>query len=272
MSRKFSDESYGIGQQERKVVYNYLSHRSVKGGEKFVLGEDLALAEKIHNRRFTDVRISDESDARQFSTVLTLNRFLAVDMPQLLLETRDFVENYTSVGLNLSLTGTTHTYTSALTLKVSPESGQTREQVLILGQLDLSTCGSRLSAFGEDIKNQTGAVKNLHLQLPLYIGNLLWREVVVEDDESYIIILDIFLNLFQLTLSDVCSGIGIIHFLYEAGFGFRSGSGCKKGEFVKILLYFCLGLLLGDKSDEDGPLACFLIYDVVFYHFALNFL
>ena len=102
-----------------------------------------------------------------------------------------FVEDYAAVGLDLSLARAAHAYTAALTLKVCPHAGEPREQVLVLGQLHLCLGIGCARSLGKDIEDEASAVEDLDLQLPLYVGYLLRRQIIVEDSHRDIIVFDI---------------------------------------------------------------------------------
>ena len=172
MRRQFADESDCVRQQKRQIFYNHLAYGSVECGKEFVLGEDIALAEKIHECRFADIGISDESYTGKFSAIFPLHYFLLVNGDKFLFETGDLVENYASVRLYLCLAGATHAYTAALAFKVCPHAGKTGKQILVLRKFHLSTGCGGLRPFCKYVENQTCAVKNFDFKLFLDVGDL----------------------------------------------------------------------------------------------------
>ena len=109
VGRQFADESYGIGKEERQVVYHYLANGGVEGGKEFVLGKHLALAEQIHDGRFTYVGIAHQCHAHHSASVLSLCSLLLVDFCQSLFEETHSAEDDTAVHLKLGLTWSTQT-------------------------------------------------------------------------------------------------------------------------------------------------------------------
>ncbi len=173
MRGEFADKADGVGEQEREVVDNHLAHCSVERGEKFVFGKHIRLAQQVHQRGLAHIGIAHKGDAREFASVFALYGFLLVDALQFLFQPRNLVEDDTSVGLNLGLTRTAHTDTASLAFEVSPHSGESRQQVLVLRKFHLSACGCRLRSLGEDVENQVCAVENLHFQFVLDVEHLL---------------------------------------------------------------------------------------------------
>ena len=159
---ELANKPYGVGEQEREVVDNHLAHSGVESGKKFVFGKHIALAEQIHKGGFTHIGVADKGNTGEFSAILALDGLLAVESAETLLKERDFVENDTTVGLNLSLTGTAHTDTTALALEVGPHASESRQEILILCEFDLHLGIGGLCTLGKDVQNQIGSVKHLH--------------------------------------------------------------------------------------------------------------
>ncbi len=172
MSGQLAYETYGVGEQKRQIVDNDLAHRGVERGEKLVFGKHLALAQHIHQSRLAGIGIAHESHARELAAVFALHGLLLVDGAQLLLQQRYFRQDYTAVGLDLRLARAAHAYTAALAFEVSPHARKSRQQILILGQLDLRLGVGRTRTLGKDVEDETGTVKYLHLELALDIHHL----------------------------------------------------------------------------------------------------
>ena len=77
--RQFADEPDRIRKQERQVVEDHLADRGVERGEELVLGKNLALRNKVHQRRFADVGIAHQRHADHRTAVGALDRHLTVD-------------------------------------------------------------------------------------------------------------------------------------------------------------------------------------------------
>jgi hypothetical protein len=100
----------------------------------------------------------------------------------LLLQFLDTTLDETAVRLQLGLTGTSGTYTTAQPLQVGPLAHKPWQQVLVLCQFHLKLAFPRVSVATEHIKDQGGAVDDFHLE-GVFQGPLLrWVEFVVADD------------------------------------------------------------------------------------------
>ena len=105
MRGKLADKTYRIGEQKWQIVNHHFAHRGIECRKEFVFGKDIALAQHIHKSRLAGIGISDESHTGKLATVFALNGFLLVNIFELLFKQRYTAENYTTVGLNLSLAG-----------------------------------------------------------------------------------------------------------------------------------------------------------------------
>ena len=157
---------YQVGRQLADKSY------CVESGEEFVLGKDLALGEQVHNGALAHVGVADKGHTDESAAVLALSGLLLVYLGQAFFEQAHAAEDDTTVHLKLGFTRTTQSYrtftatrarTTALALKVSPESLQTRQHVSILCQFHLCLGGSSLGAHGKDVENKRCAVENLYL-------------------------------------------------------------------------------------------------------------
>ena len=172
VGRQLADKSYCVGKEERQIFHHDLSYGGVESGEEFVLGKDLALGEQVHNGALAHVGVADKGHTDESAAVLALSGLLLVYLGQAFFEQAHAAEDDTTVHLKLGFTRTTQSYrtftatrarTTALALKVSPESLQTRQHVSILCQFHLCLGGSSLGAHGKDVENKRCAVENLYL-------------------------------------------------------------------------------------------------------------
>lgn len=254
MCGEFANEADGVGEEHREVVDGDFAHRGVECREELVFGEDVALAEEVHEGRFAHVGVSDESDAREFAAVFALDSLLSVDRAQFLLEASDFVEDDTSVGLNLSFAGTAHTDAATLTLEVGPHARESREEVLVLSQFDLSLGMGGLGTTGEYVEDEACAVEDLDFEFALEVGDLLGGEVVIEYYHGDVVSLDVGDYFFQLAFTDEGVRIWVVKFLGEDLASLGAGSVGEEGELVEVFLDVCLILIRGNETDEDGSL------------------
>ena len=108
------------------------------------------------------------------------------------------------------------------------------------------------------VENEAGAVENLHLQLLLDVLHLLGREVVVEDDHTYLVLVDVVFYLGQLACADKGAGVGHVEPLQEFLHGLGSGGLGQEGQLVEVLVGFRLVLGVGNQSYQDGAFGFFL--------------
>ncbi len=144
---------------------------------------------------------------------------------------------------------------------MGPHAGQSREQILVLRQLNLRLGVGCLSAFCKYIENQACAVENLYLQLTLDIGDLLGCEVVVENSHTDAVVLHILLDFGKFALAYECAGVGVGQFLQKAFFGdgtCRVGEKCK---LVEVFVGFRFVLCRCDYAYKDCAFRNFFIYD-----------
>lgn len=86
-------------------------------------------------------------------TAFTACDGLAVKVSEAFLQQGDSVLDNSSVSLNLCLSGATHSDTTLLAFEVAPESREAGEEILVLCEFYLGTCGGGLCASGEDIED-----------------------------------------------------------------------------------------------------------------------
>ena len=110
VGRQLSDESYGICEEERQIVYHHLSYGSIEGGKELVFGEHLALGEQVHDGTLAHVGISYQCHTDHSAAVLALGVLLLVDFGKSLLEQAHSAQDDTAVHLELGFTRSTKTY------------------------------------------------------------------------------------------------------------------------------------------------------------------
>ena len=167
----------------------------------------------------------------------------------------------------------TRTRAATLTLQVGPQPLQTGQHIPILGQFDLCLGLGGLGTHGKDVEDERRAVQYLDLQLGLDIAYLLGRQLIVEDDHTYrlghhapllglgrtvvaplvvgiLLLLDVLLDLLELSLSDIRHLTGPLHLLRETLDGDCPGSISQKFQLVEIFFRLGLVLLLRDESHQ----------------------
>src|SRR5689334_3367945 len=96
----------------------------------------------------------------------------------------DLFPNHSTVGLELCFTGPPKTDTTTNSGQVRPHSGESREEILQLGEFDLQLGFGGSRSGREDVENHLGPVHHPDLQLSFEIRALIWGEFFVEYDEG----------------------------------------------------------------------------------------
>src|SRR5690554_2995180 len=125
--------------------------------------------------------MAHQRNADQFTAIFPLGGHLSVNFFQIVLKLGDDVANDPPVGLDLLLPRAPHSDTPSLSLKVGPHSGESRQQVLVLGQLYLGFGMGRAGTTGKDVENQVGPVEDATLKYGLDVLQLRGRKLVVEN-------------------------------------------------------------------------------------------
>ena len=288
---QFSDESYGISEQEGKVFYHHLADGGVEGGEQLVLGKHLALGQHIHDGALTDVGISHECHADESAPVLALRRLLLVYLRQTFFQQRHAVQDDASVHLQLCLTRSAQSHgtlsaaaarAAALSLKVRPQPLQTGQHVAILRQLHLRLGIRRLGTHGEDVEDEARAVENLYFQFVFDVTDLLGAQLVVEYHHSdrlravallwvvqlllpfvvgLLLRLDVFAYLLQLSRTHIRHTRRAVHPLRETLYGNGTGSVGQKFQLVEIFLRLRFVLLRRNESHQHSRFRLRFRYD-----------
>ena len=182
--RELPDEPHGVG-EERHLPFGkpVAPGGRVEGGEELVLGEHPGPGERVHERGLARVRVPDQRAAVHAVAARALHFPLAVHLLEPLLQERDLLAHAAAVDFELGFAGASGAYAALLTRQVDPHSGEPREEVLELRQLDLEAGLARAGALGEDGEDQLAAVDHLALELGLQVLHLAGGEIVVEDDE-----------------------------------------------------------------------------------------
>jgi hypothetical protein len=130
-----------------------------------------------------------------------------MNVTQLALDVDDSLAELAAVAFELCLTGAAQTdTTNALAGEVGPETGQTRQPVFELRQLDLETPLVGRRAPGEDIEDKRRAIDDLHVERALEIPLLSGAEIVVDHNHVITDVVAPGLDLFELPFSDVGAG------------------------------------------------------------------
>ena len=210
------------------------------------VANSLSSGQQVHDGAFAHICISDQGNTHQRTAVAALAGHLTVDLLELVFEAGYAVQNDTTVGLQLALTGTPHVDTASLALEVGPHTRQAGQQILVLGQLDLRLGVGRTGALGKDVQDQSGTVYNAAVGLLFYVAHLGWAQFVVKDHIVDIVLLDILLDLFELALAEICAGERMVQPLGKPFLHDDVGRLCKKDELVQILFALLYLVFIAD--------------------------
>ena len=78
--RQFADEADGVGEQEWQVFDDHFADSGVQSGKEFVFGEDIGLADEIHQGGLAHVGIADKGYSDELTTVAALRLLLAINI------------------------------------------------------------------------------------------------------------------------------------------------------------------------------------------------
>ena len=121
-------------------------------------------------------------------------------------------------------------------VEVRPHSGQARQQILILGQLDLRLGVRRPCAAREDVEDEQRAVEHERVQRLLDVLLLRRLQVVVDNHGLYVVLFDILPDLFELAGAHIGPRVGHGQILREALDGGGSGRLDQECKLVEVLV------------------------------------
>ena len=211
-------------------------------------------AQNIHQGRFADVGITHQRHTHHRTPVRSLDSHLTVDLLQILLEFADPVADDSTVRFDLALAGTAARSRAApLPLQVRPHTRQTREHILVIGQLHLGLGIGRLRPRHENIENQTRAVENPAGHGRLDVARLRRREFVVENRHVDLLLLAIGSDLLQFPRTDINTGRRLRKALRKTTDTYDTGRFSQKFQFGEVLFRLTRILLIPDDRDQYGP-------------------
>src|SRR4051812_15148305 len=177
---------------------------------------------------------------------------MGVDVTKLALDVDDPFAELAAVALELGLTRAAQTDAAdALPGEVGPESGQPRQAVFELRQLDLEAPLVSRRAAGEDVEDERRAVDDFDVERALEVALLGRGEIVVNHDHVVADVVAPRLDLLELPLADVGAGQGMGELLrYRADDLDVDGFGQPRQLFQRI--GGSPGLILTLDGDQEG--------------------
>ena len=156
----------------------------------------------------------------------------------------------TAVGFQLGFAGALGadrplTAGARLTLQMRPHTDQTRQQVLILGQLHLQTALFRLGPLGKNIEDQAAAVDDLHAGHLRQHTDLGGAQVIIEDHHGGMFLLHHAPDFLHLPLADKAVGIGFLTALQDHAHHRAAGRVHQRRQLLHALL---IGIVLAQNA------------------------
>jgi hypothetical protein len=151
----------------------------------------------------------------------------------LALQAGDLVADEAAVGLELRLAGAAGADPPFEALEVGPLAAQSRENVLVLRQLNLETAFLRAGVLREDVEDQRRAIKHLHVERLLEVALLRRRQLIVEDDGGVIEPSPLRDDLRDLAFAYVGGGVAAVQPLRRLADDARSGGVRQQRQFVE---------------------------------------
>ena len=138
--------------------------------------------------------------------------------------------------------------------------------MLELGQFNLQFTLCRLCAQREDIQDQACSVQHPAFQRPFEVTLLYRRNWVIDDYDVRPLLLDDFLEFFDLALADKGSGMGLVayrmHYCNDDG---TRGFGEQAGFiYVEVGFLTCIGLVQDDRP-VDAFVDLLIVLPVLVY-------
>ena len=139
-----------LGSARRRVV-------GIERGEELVLGHHRRSGQRVEQGALAGVGVADEGDDRNrhVPSAVAVVLAMGMDLGQLALDLDDPFAELAAVALELGLAGAAQTDAAdTLAREVGPQTGQPRQPVFELGQLDLEAGLVRRRPAGEDVEDR----------------------------------------------------------------------------------------------------------------------
>ncbi len=255
--RELADEADCVGEEDFLVIWEEeLAGGGVERGEKLIGGEDAGAGEEIEESGLAGVCVANEGGDGPMlaAAALALDGAVLADIGEIALEAGDALLDAAAVDLELSLAGAAGADAAALAGKVCPHAGEAREEVLKLGELDLKAALAGVSALGEDIEDELGAVEDLAGGEFFQVAPLGGGELVIEDDRGDLLDAALLGDVLGLALADIEGGGGLVEFLGDGADDIGAGGGGQLGELEEGVLEFPFINAIALEAYEEGLL------------------
>ena len=258
--RQAADEADRVYEHDPSAVRQ---SQSAGGGvercKELVLGEHARLSQRVHQRRFSGVGVTDYCNSLNlvlFSS-LACKLSAAGERFKPVLKIFYSAADVAAVGLELCFTRSSRADSSAQARHTRALAAEPREQIFKLRQLDLQFALAASCACGEDIEYQLRAVNDAHIGYVLNISLLRRGQLAVENEQVNVVVGAEGLYLLEPARAYERRGIGSLAPLSHARFDLGSGSLCQLLELVERRLAVIFAHVHADKHGGFGLLYIF---------------
>src|ERR1043166_7674404 len=229
------DEADGVGQHHALAARQaQRAYRWIERREELVLGDDPGVRQRVHQRRFTRIRIAHERHrgVRHFEPLAALDRAGLLNGREALLQLSDPLADTAAIDLELRLAGAARADAAAQARQVRPLARQPRAHVFELRELDLELALIAARALRENIENQLAPVDHAKLERALEVALLRGCQVFVKNDEIGLRFLDGGADLLDLAAADERRGRDLSERLGKSPDDVRAGA---LGQFLQLV-------------------------------------
>ena len=234
--------------------------RRVQRVKQPVVGRDARARESVEQGGLACIRVADQRHDGNgvLHAALTLRGAHAAHLVQLRLQAGDALADVAAVRFELRLAGAARADAAAQAGHRRAHTGELRQQILILRQLDLQAALGRFGALGKDIQNQGAAVQDGRIRQLLQRADLGRREVVVKHNERCPRALKQRAHLLRLSLADEAVRVRRVAVLQHLCL---TDAARRLEESLQLVQRLVRGVLLRPEAvraqaDQDG-LLCF---------------
>ena len=229
-----ADESDGIRQQDFAARGKLeLAQLGVERGEHAGGLEHARLGEGVEQCAFAGVGVADERDDRDGHGLATLALLVAdaADALELGLDVAEAMVDLAAIGFELGFTRAAGADAAAKLGHGAAASGEARELVLELGELDLELALAGAGVAGEDVEDELRAIDDVAGQAGFDVAKLRRGKVVIEQDERRVGAGDGADDFFDFAFADEARGVGFLPALDERG---DDGGTGRAGELFEL--------------------------------------
>ena len=257
---EFADKTDGVRQQNVLVGgQTQAPRRRIEGGEQFILGQRGGPGEGVEQSRFAGIGVADDRGQRPEVALAAraLGGALTADDLEFPGNAADAVLHPAAVGFQLRFAVTAHADAALLPGQVTPKTGEPRQQMLELGQLDLQLAFAGSGALGEDIEDERGPVEHLAFEDSFQVAALGRGKLIVENDGVNLMVAAESGELSRLAAANESGGHRGFQFLRAVAEDLRARGRGEFTEFFEGILEVPGGAVFEFQTDEKYSLGFF---------------